>query len=75
MLFRSVYIGTDCMDSNIDVNPNATEIPGNSIDDNCDGVIDEITTTSYLIATSCGITVPTLSTSLFAQPQSAHKTM
>ena len=66
--YTAVYIGTDCMDSNIDVNPNATEIPGNSIDDNCDGVIDEITTTSYLIATSCGITVPTLSTSLFAQP-------
>lgn len=65
--YSAVYIGTDCMDTNIEVNPNATEVPGNSIDDNCDGVVDEITTTSFLIATSCGITVPTLSTSLFAQ--------
>ena len=66
--FTSQYIGTDCLDTNIAVNPNAVEVPGNSIDDNCDGFIDEITTTSYLIATSCGITVPTLSASLFAQP-------
>ncbi len=66
--FASQYIGTDCLDTNIAVNPNAVEVPGNSIDDNCDGFVDEITTTSYLIATSCGITVPTLSASLFAQP-------
>jgi hypothetical protein len=66
--YTVVYIGTDCADSNVEVNPNATEIPGNSIDDNCDGVTDEITTTSYLITTSCGITLPSLSTSLFAQP-------
>ena len=66
--YTAQYIGTDCLDTNIDVNPNATEVPGNSIDDNCDGVVDEITTTSYLIATSCGITVPSLSTTLFAQP-------
>ena len=62
------YIGTDCSDTNVDVNPNATEVPGNGIDDNCDGVVDEITTTSYLIASSCGVTVPSLSTTLFAQP-------
>lgn len=66
--FTSRYIGTDCLDTNIAVNPNAAEVPGNSIDDNCDGVVDEITTTSYLISASCGITVPTLSASLFAQP-------
>ncbi len=65
--YTAVYIGTDCLDTNLEMNPNATEVPGNSIDDNCDGVVDEITTTSFLIATSCGITVPTLSTSLFAQ--------
>jgi Putative metal-binding motif/Putative Ig domain len=62
------YIGTDCDDNNEAINPNATEISGNGIDDNCDGVIDEITTTSNLISTSCGITVPSLGTSLFAQP-------
>lgn len=66
--FTAQYIGTDCMDTNIVVNPNANEVPGNSIDDNCDGFIDEISATSYLIATSCGITIPTLSTTLYAQP-------
>lgn len=66
--YTAQYIGTDCLDTDILVNPNATEVPGNNIDDNCDGVIDEITTTSYLLASSCGITVPSLSTTLFAQP-------
>jgi hypothetical protein len=66
--FTSQYIGTDCLDTNVRVNPNAVEVPGNGIDDNCDGFIDEITATSYLVATSCGITVPSLSTLLFAQP-------
>ncbi|MBK8600638.1 MAG: T9SS type A sorting domain-containing protein [Flavobacterium sp.] len=65
--FTSRYIGTDCLDTTFEVNPNAVEVPGNSIDDNCDGFIDEITTTSYLVASSCGITVPTLSATLFAQ--------
>ena len=66
--YTAQYIGTDCLDTNIDVNPNATEVPGNNIDDNCDGVVDEITTTSSLITSSCGVTVPSLSTTLFAQP-------
>jgi hypothetical protein len=66
--FASRYIGTDCLDTNTAVNPNAVEVSGNSIDDNCDGYVDEITTTSYLIATSCGITIPTLNALLFAQP-------
>lgn len=60
-------IGTDCDDANIKVNPNAVEIPNNAKDDNCDGIIDEVTPTSHLITSSCGVTVPSTATLLFAQ--------
>lgn len=34
----------DCNDSNSSVYPGATEVPGNGIDDNCDGVDDPVAT-------------------------------
>lgn len=36
-----VYNNTDCNDTNATVNPGATEVCGNSIDDNCNGQVDE----------------------------------
>ena len=64
--FVSANNGVDCDENNASVNPNASEVLGNSIDDNCDGVTDEVTPTSNLIASSCGITLTNLVNTLFA---------
>lgn len=64
------YIGTDCNDNNAKINPNAVEVMGNGLDDNCDGFIDEVLPTTKLISSSCGVTIPSLSTTLFANPVS-----
>ena len=59
-------IGTDCLDSNFEVNPNHVEVLGNSIDDNCDGVVDEVAPTSSLQPNQCGITLINLSQTIYA---------
>lgn len=64
--FVAVNFGTDCDDASAVVNSNASEVLGNNIDDNCDGVIDEVTPTSYLIGGSCNVTLTSLSHTLFA---------
>lgn len=60
--------GLDCNDSNPAINPNAAEVSGNGVDDNCDGTTDELTPTSYLLAQSCNIVLPNIQTSLFCEP-------
>ena len=65
--YVAINMGTDCGDDNNAMqNPNASEVLGNGIDDNCDGVVDEVTPTSYLIASFCNATLGNLSNTLFA---------
>ena len=64
--YVSANNGVDCDDNSATANPNASEVLGNGIDDNCDGVIDEVTQTSNLVANQCGITLTNLVNTLFA---------
>ena len=64
--FVAVNNGVDCDDNNASVNPNASEIAGNEIDDNCDGTADEVTPSSSLTPASCGATLTNLSNIIYA---------
>ncbi|WP_297868830.1 GEVED domain-containing protein, partial [uncultured Flavobacterium sp.] len=55
----------DCNDSSASVNPGATEICGNSIDDNCNGQTDEGCGTQVQ-SSQCGVAVASFSTNVLA---------
>ena len=66
--FVAANNGVDCNDDSASVNPNASEIAGNSIDDNCDGTTDEVTPLSSLTVQSCNSLLTYINGTIFAYP-------
>jgi len=50
----ATYGGDDCNDNNSSINPGATEIPGNGIDEDCDGADEPLIHLGDLSATTSG---------------------